>query len=123
MPIKVREDKSVTEAAAALRKVWDKGGVVCDTATLKWLARENRRANRALDIHWLNANADPDGLHIVNRLLLHNDVDWRCRVLVKRKGDDVPVEAWQDVTMKQWDTMRSGFEASIAKLEAAATTA
>jgi hypothetical protein len=107
-------DPTNREAAlAALTNVWDNGGIVIGTPQLLRLVRDMTRANRTLNLAFLAANADPEGLHIVTRVLLHNDVDWRCRVLVKVRDKADPVEAWQDMTMERWEELRAGFRSAL----------
>lgn len=58
--------------------------------------------NRAFDTEWLRTHIDPDGFHIISQLLLHNDVEWRCTVLVKVRGTMEPVVGYLDVSFKDW---------------------
>jgi hypothetical protein len=61
--------------------------------------------NRALDPDELARLADPDGLHVLEPLLIHEhknglptDPHWRCRVLIKVKGSDDPQVGYLDVS-------------------------
>jgi hypothetical protein len=62
--------------------------------------RTNR--NRALDSGWLAKNLDADGLHLIEQVLLHNDMEWRCQVFIKTRNSMEPTTAWLDVSMERW---------------------
>jgi len=73
------------------------------TNVLRMLNEDAKNRNRALEPKWLEEQVDPEGLHVIDRVLLHNDVEWRCRVFVKIKGSEHPVIAWIDISMKNWE--------------------
>lgn len=90
----------------SVQEVYDEGGAVIDT---RWLVEWSRnRGNRSISYQWISEHADPEGLHLAYPALLHNDVEWRLRVLVKAKDTMTPVEGFIDVTMAQWDEARNG---------------
>jgi hypothetical protein len=111
------------DALHALNEAYEAGHAVVHSETLLAVVKSNRRANRAIDYPWLRGAIDPDGLHIVTRALLHNDVDWRCRVYVKVKGDEAPAVVMQDMTMKQWDDLRASTTRLLAKARETVTPA
>jgi len=66
----------------------------------------NSKAIRANRNRVLSRNAveavDPQGVHVLSRELLHNEVEWRCHVLVKLTGREEPFECWLDIGLRDW---------------------
>jgi hypothetical protein len=89
------------------------------TNILKMLNEDAKNRNRALDPKWLDEHVDPDGIHVLDRVLLHNDVEWRCRVFVKTKGSMEPQIGWIDISMKNWEHVIEADAALTKMLEAA----
>ena len=44
----------------------------------------------------LAAALDPEGIHVCQMLIPHNDVEWRAMWLVKVQGSMEPVTLWMD---------------------------
>jgi hypothetical protein len=82
--------------------------LIITSSTLQQLNRDAQHRNRSLNIAWLNANLDQDGLHLLEQILLHNEVEWRCRVLMKVKGTMEPETGWIDVSFENWKRAAQG---------------
>lgn len=70
--------------------------LICDAA--------KRGYNRQIDLAAFDRKADPDGIHVIQGILLHEHKagkitapHMRCRVLVKQRGTMRPAEAWLDI--------------------------
>lgn len=79
--------------------------------SLSWDAAK-RQYNRQLDSDRLEKNIDPDGVHILEMFMIHEhkhglkcEPHARCRVLIKVKGKDEPVEAWLDIELGKFDKL------------------
>jgi hypothetical protein len=58
--------------------------------------------NRKVGIAKLAEVIDPEGVHLCTFTMLHNDVEWRTRWMVKVNGTDVPAEVFLDVSFKNY---------------------
>lgn len=81
--------------------------------------RTNR--NRQVEESFLKT-LDPQGVHIVAFEMIHNDVEMRCRILVKQKGTREPAEVWLDMPFKEYDRLATvaDWKAAVAAAEEAA---
>lgn len=111
----------MTEEASKvdLQRLYDSGYVVLNTRQLMQVLNEFKRANRAVDVVRLSQDVDPRGLHLMYQMLLHNDREWRCRLLVKIKDRDEPAELVQDVSMIMWSRLRANFRYAMGLREEA----
>lgn len=75
---------------------------IITTDILLHLNQDAQQRNRAFNAEWLAANVDPDGLHVIDQVLLHNDVEWRTKVLVKVKDSLEPASGFLDVSFENW---------------------
>jgi hypothetical protein len=94
---------------------------VCNTRQLVVL---NERAhslnyNRRLEREALGNIADPDGLHVLDSVMIHEhaqgqavDPHYRCMVLIKVRNSTVPHEAWLDVPIEDYDKLAGTKEAA-----------
>lgn len=70
---------------------------IANTATLKkLLAKAGREVPPGLD---------PVGVHVLSDVMMHNDADVRCRVLVKITDTMEPFELLLDVPPADWDRL------------------
>jgi hypothetical protein len=85
-----------------------------DTNTLEALICDaaKRKYNRQMDLKAFDQMADPEGVHVLQDLMIHThragqvcEPHARCRVLIKVKGHDLPREAWLDVELKRFETL------------------
>jgi len=58
--------------------------------------------NESMHPDLLAMDLDPEGLHVLQRVLLHNDKEYRCQILMKTNGSDEPVTGWLDVPLEVW---------------------
>jgi hypothetical protein len=82
--------------------------LVITTPVLHNLNRDAQHRNRSLKTEWLDKNVDPDGYHLLEQILLHNEVEWRCRVLIKVRGSMEPEIGWIDVSFDNWNRAVAG---------------
>jgi len=59
--------------------------------------------NRSLTDELINI-LDPNGLHVVEDRFLHNDEEWRLRLLCKVNDEDAPVHVALDVSFDDFDS-------------------
>jgi hypothetical protein len=78
---------------------------IITTDVLLHLNQDAQQRNRAFNHEWLVANADPDGFHVIDQVLLHNDVEWRTKVLVKVKDTNQPASGFLDVSFENWNAV------------------
>ena len=90
-------------------------------ATTDQLIRINDNAisqdyNRALDPKYLSEQADPDGIHVIEPILIHEhkngeptDPHWRCRVMIKQRNLPAsrPGLGFVDVSFTDLDQLES----------------
>ena len=69
--------------------------LITTTPGLIALARDSEGRNRGPNERCL-LDLDPDGLHVLADQFVHNDVELRCRWLIKVRDDDAPHELWMD---------------------------
>lgn len=101
-----------------LQRLYDSGYVVLSTNQLLDVLRQFKSRNMAINVPRLERDVDPEGLHLMFQMLLHNDSEWRTRLLIKVKGRSEPVELVQDISMDMWDKLRANFKAGIERVEA-----
>ena len=82
--------------------------LVITSATLQALNRDAQHRNRSLDIKWLNEHLDQGGFHLIEQILMHNEMEYRCRVLMKVKDSNEPEVGWIDVSFDNWDRAHHG---------------
>lgn len=115
------KDRAHAERAArAVGKWYDQGGAVIDTDTL--ISWSKSRECRGLDRSFVRQYADPEGLHLISIVLLHNDDHWRVKAMMNAKGTNEPVDMIFDVSMELWDRAREGTKRNVEILTAAAET-
>lgn len=76
------------------------------------LEKDSRGRNRGPNKRLIDA-LDPNGVHIVGMQFPHNDVEWRCKWLVKIKDQTDPVEIWMDNSFegfKKWTMCSSEWD-------------
>lgn len=71
-----------------------------DTPTLMQLARLSKGRNRSVDIAAFSKAVDPEGCHLLQMTMPHNDVEWRTMWLVKLQDTMTPATVFLDVPMK-----------------------
>jgi hypothetical protein len=64
---------------------------IITTPILEYLNKDAQQRNRSLNEDWIRVCVDPTGLHLLEQVLFHNDVEWRCRVLIKVRDRKEPV--------------------------------
>ena len=71
------------------------------TEQLIHIANKNRHCNTGPTDACLN-NLNPNGWHVIEPLMLHNDVELRCRVAMCFKEDDEPVFIHMDISHEDY---------------------
>lgn len=61
--------------------------------------------NRQLDWTEVGKEIDPDGAHLLEAIMMHNDDHLRCRVLIKTIGSMEPMEVWLDVSFEDFESL------------------
>ena len=61
---------------------------------------EDNNFNRQCETPLIEANIDPEGLHVLGLSCIHNDDHMRTQWLVKMKDEDEPVTLYLDVTFE-----------------------
>lgn len=103
---------------STLTEVREKGNLVVDTQTLMAVITDSNQGeprNRAIDTK-LFLDLDPSGNHLLTRVMLHNDMEWRCQFYVKVNGTMDPVVLWQDVPLDIWARLEAAFDRQLALL-------
>lgn len=93
-----------TDYLDGVRAAYDSGLIVVDTPTL---ARWENDCPRGLNRLWLAETVDIAGLHVGERVLFHNDRDWRCQFSIKVNGTTEPVTKTVDLSMEEWIAARA----------------
>ncbi len=68
---------------------------ITGTPGFRRLMQDNEGRNRG-PIQRLADRLDPDGVHVCQMVIPHNDVEWRAMWLVKVEGSITPVVIWMD---------------------------
>jgi hypothetical protein len=78
--------------------------LICDAA--------RRKYNQQLDLKRFETITDPEGIHVLQQMMIHHhrggqlcEPHARCRVLLKIKHHELPVEGWLDVELKQFEAL------------------
>ena len=72
---------------------------MCNTPELLIMAHNARGKVREADLNTLHEHVDPDGTHVLNMHMLHNDNEMRTWWLVKAKNSMTPTDLWLDVDL------------------------
>lgn len=70
---------------------------VTNTTGMIGLVMNAKGRNRSVYEDKFIQSVDPNGIHVLDFKILHNDVEWRTRWLCKMIGTEAPVEIWLDV--------------------------
>lgn len=75
-----------------------------NSACLLSMARiaHNYGTNRQVDVQRLEAEIDPDGIHVAGWNFQHNDKEMRAQWLCKIKDKVAPVYLWLDVPIEDF---------------------
>ena len=61
------------------------------------MASNSKGRNAAVDMQTLEQHIDPNGVHVLNFSMSHNDVEMRTWWLMKSRHSAEPVDIWMDV--------------------------
>jgi len=75
---------------------------LCNTTQLLAMAENSVGRNRSADMATLRKSIDPNGTHLLNMSMVHNDVELRTWWLVKASGSMEPVDLWLDVDLEMF---------------------
>lgn len=81
---------------------------VANTEDLLFLCEQAERyptRNRAVDTDKLREVIDPNGFHLIEFSMPHNDVEMRTRWMVKFADDDLPHELWLDMSFEHFNAL------------------
>lgn len=80
---------------------------VAFTPTLRDLVRAGARHNYNRQLAWeeIEKVIDPEGAHLFEQIILHNDDHWRCWLLMKFIGDNEPHRVIMDMSMEDWERL------------------
>lgn len=75
------------------------------TPALLYLCKRAEVTNRNRQVYTdqLANVIDDDGTHLVAFRFPHNDVEWRCHIMVKVRGSTTPEDIWLDVSFEDWN--------------------
>ena len=76
---------------------------ITDSEGLMHLVRNSKGRNRSVDEKSMAKDIDPDGIHVMNFHMIHNDVEYRTLWMVKLKDSMDPANVWIDCGFPVFD--------------------